>query len=732
MNRGVNVKKKKQKSNIWKFPQKVFFVFFLCLVILFGRYCYLALSPTVNGTNIQEFASNRNTVSQTLTAKRGTIFDVTGNILANNVTSYTIIAYLDESRSAKTEINHVKDIDSTANALAEVLETDAADIKARLEKGKEEGKYQIELGTAGKNITELKKSEIEDLNLPGIDFTETYKRYYPNGDFASYILGYAKTNETIDSDGKITTSIDGELGIEARFDDVLKGTDGYLQYQRDRFGYKIPDTSETRIDAIDGSDIYLTLDSSIQRFVETEAKAMQEEYEPDWTIIAVMDAKTGDILGSASTPSFNPNIRNITSYENPLVSNAFEPGSTMKTYTYMCAMEKGTYDGSATFKSGSIEVADATIRDWNNDGWGTITYDKGYEYSSNVGVSSMIDNFIDKEDLRECFNKYGFGKTTGVDLSREVSGSLGFKYPVEVANAAFGQGISTTVIQHLKALTLISNNGKELTPHIVSKIVDPNTGKTTYKREIEETGRLVSQDTIEKIKDLMYNVVNSDDPNASGRKYKIEGFDVIGKTGTAQIADNESGGYLKGDNAYVYSFAGMFPKDDPEIIIYAAIKRPNVGTSNMLSTAVTNLMKNIAKYKNMFTDVTSNSDMESLTLDSYINKKTEDIKKDLELKGITPVVIGSGDKIISQYPSKGETVLSYDKVFLITNGDQNKMPNLTGYSRSEVIYLMNALEYDYEIDGYGYVTGQSIAAGADVGTNKVKIILSEKEEVSKE
>ena len=134
----------------------------------------------------------------------------------------------------------------------------------------------------------------------------------------------------------------------------------------------------------------------------------------------------------------------------------------------------------------------------------------------------------------------------------------------------------------------------------------------------------------------------------------------------------------------------------------------------------------------MFTDVTSNSDMESLTLDSYINKKTEDIKKDLELKGITPVVIGSGDKIISQYPSKGETVLSYDKVFLITNGDQNKMPNLTGYSRSEVIYLMNALEYDYEIDGYGYVTGQSIAAGADVGTNKVKITLSEKEEVSKE
>jgi len=342
MNRGVNVAKKKRKSNIWKLPGKVFFVFFLCLCILFGRYCYLALSPTVNGKDIQKFASNRNTIAKTLTAKRGTIYDVEGNILAHNVTSYTLIAYLDEKRSTKKKINHVKDIDMTAKSLAEVLDADEADIKKRLTKGKDEGKYQIELGLAGKNITELKKDEIDKLNLPGIDFTETYKRYYPNGDFASYILGYAKTNETT-KDGKIITSIDGELGIEAKFDELLKGTDGYLSYQQDRLGYKIPDTKETRIDAIDGSNIYLTLDASIQRFVETEVKAMEEGYKPDWSVIAVMDAKTGDILGAASTPSFNPNKRDVKSYENLLVSNAFEPGSTMKIYTYMCAIEKGTY-----------------------------------------------------------------------------------------------------------------------------------------------------------------------------------------------------------------------------------------------------------------------------------------------------------------------------------------------------------------------------------------------------
>lgn len=717
----------KEKAKEWKTPRKIFLVFFFIIIVLFARYCYLALSPEINGRNMKVFAANRNTVSRILTAKRGTIYDMSGNVLAQTVSSYTLIAYLDEERSTKTQINHVKDIDSTAKALAPVLGADEESLKKMLQKGKDEGKYQIEFGTAGKNLTELKKSEIEELNLPGIDFEESYKRYYPNGDFASYILGYAKTNEYTDKNGKLVTSIDGELGIEAKFDEDLKGTDGYLMYQQDRFGYKIPDTKEERIEALDGKDIYLTIDSSIQRFAETEVQYMQTEYEPEWTMIAVMDAKTGDILASSSTPSFNPNLRNITNYENPLVSNAFEPGSTMKIYTYMCAIDKGTYNGEETFKSGSIEVADAVIRDWNNKGWGTITYDKGFEYSSNVGVSTMINHFIDRDEMKDCFQKYGFGTSTGIDLSRELSGSLGFKYPVEVANAAFGQGITTTPIQHLRALTMIANDGQELTPHIVSKIVDPNTGKTTYKRKVEKSSKLVKQSTIDKIKDLMDNVVNSEDKEATGRKYHIDGFDVIGKTGTSQIYDEKRGGYLKGSNDYIYSFAGMYPKDNPEIIIYAAIKQPNIGSSSTLSTSINNLMKNIAKYKNMFEEETKNqSSVTSLKLDSYINKKVTDVKKIMDENHINTVIIGNGDKIINQYPNKGETVLSYDRVFLITNEGEGKMPNLIGYSRSEAIYLMKTLGYDYELEGYGYVTNQSVKEGDLVGNNVVKITLKEK------
>lgn len=716
----------RNNSKEWKYPKKVFICMLLVVLTLFGKYCYLSLSSDINGRDIKVFAESRNTVSKTLKAKRGTIYDSEGDTLAHNVTSYTLVAYLDETRSTKKQLNHVKDIDKTARELAAVLETDENQIREKLQNGKDNKKYQVELGTIGKNISEIKKGEIENLNLPGIGFEETDKRYYPNGDFASYILGYAKTNEVEAEDGKITTSIDGELGIEAKFDKDLKGNDGYYKYQQDRFGYKIPDTPETRVEALDGKNIYLTIDSNIQRFTETEIKDIQNKYAPEWVFMAVMDAKTGDILSSASSPSFNPNLRDLTSYQNPLNSVTFEPGSTMKTYTYMCAIDKRSYDGNATFSSGTIEVADATIKDWNNTGWGVINYDKGFEYSSNVGVTTMIGKFLNKDELKECYKKYGFGSATGLDLSKEVSGTLGFKYPVEVANATFGQGITTTPIQHLKALSMIANNGKELTPHVVEKIEDPNTGKTTYKREVESSEPLVSQETINKIKNLMYNVVNSEDPSATGKKYAIEGFNVIGKTGTSQIYDEQKGGYLKGENDYIYSFAGMFPKDNPEVIIYSAIKKPNAPSSNTISEGTVRLMKNIAKYRNLVSEGNKiNSSVTSLTLDSYINKKTEDIKSIMEQNNIQTVIIGDGDKIIDQYPKKGEVVLSYDKVFLITNKGEKVMPSLIGYSRSEVIYLLKTLGIEYELEGYGHAIEQSIPEGTVITEQTVKIKLDQ-------
>ena len=679
----------------------------LLTIIIYGQFVYLSLSPTIYGKNMAEFAANRNTVKRTISAKRGTIYDSNNNVLALNVSSYTVIAYLPKS-TVYTKENYVKDINATAEALSTVLNMEVDTLINLLN----QDKYQVELGPGGRGITELKKDEIIALNLSGIDFIENQKRYYPNGDFASYVIGYAKENEITEKDengNDITTNqILGELGIEAKYNELLKGTDGYIEYQQDKYGYKMANTQVLEKPSQNGYDIYLTLDANIQRFVEAAIKESQNTYNPEWLTISVMDAKTGDILGTSSTPSFDPNIRNITNYENILTSIPFEPGSTMKTYTYMCAMEKGIYDGNATFESGSFQVGKDTINDWNRTGWGNISFDKGFEYSSNVGIANLIDRGLTRQDLNDCFKKYGFGSLTGIELSREQTGKLNFIYPIEVYTAGFGQGITTTPIQHLQALTMIANGGDMLKPHIVSKIVNPDNKEVYYERNIEKISNVISSSTANKIKDLMYITVQGTDPGTTGYPYKIEGFDVIGKTGTSEIYSNSLGGYLTGDNAYIFSYAGMYPYENPEIIIYAAMKLPTWGKSKGLYTAVVDIMKSIAKYKNMFSEKQEENILEMIDIPSYISQNTSDVVNYLTSKGIKCIVIGNGDKIIKQ--SVNNTSLMYgERIIFLTNDQEYKMPSIIGWSRNEAISLFKLLNLPYQINDYGYVIEQSIS-----------------------
>lgn len=700
---------KNNRKVIWKAPMYIYIGMIILTIILYLQFVYLSLSPTIYGRNMAEFAASRNTVKRTITAKRGTIYDSNNNALALNVSSYTVIAYLPKS-TVYTKENYVKDIQATAEALSPVLNMEVDALVSLLS----QDRYQVELGPGGRGITELKKDEIKALNLSGIDFIESQKRYYPNGDFASYVIGYAKENEITETDtnGNETTinQITGELGIEAKYNDLLKGTDGYIEYQQDKYGYKIANTQAKEIEAQNGYDIYLTIDEKIQRFIESAIKESQNTYNPEWMTISVMDAKTGDILGTSSTPSFDPNVRNITNYENILTSLPFEPGSTMKTYTYMCAMEKGIYDGNATFNSGNFQVGEDTINDWNRSGWGTISFDKGYEYSSNVGIANLIDRGLSRQDLYDCFTKYGFGSLTGIELSREQPGKLNFIYPIEVYTAGFGQGITTTPIQHLQALTMIANNGDMLKPHIVSKIVNNNNGETTYERKIEKVSNVISSSTANKMKDLMYITVQGTDAGTTGYPYKIEGFDVIGKTGTSEIYSSQTGGYLTGDNAYIFSYAGMYPYENPQIIIYAAMKLPTWGKSRGLYTAVTDIMKSIAKYKNMFSEQQEENTLKMIEIPSYASQNTNDVVSNLTSKGIECVVLGNGDKIINQ-SIVNTSIMTGEKIILLTNSSNYQMPSVIGWSRSDAIALMKLLNVPYEIDGYGYVVNQSIAKG---------------------
>ena len=685
----------------------VFISGFLLFCIIIARLVFLNLATKVDGINLKEFAKNRNTTKQTLYASRGSIYDKNEEVLAETVDSYTVIAYLDSSRSKNsTKPRHVVDKEDTANKLAPLINMTPERILELLDQN---GLYQVELGPGGRGLTELQKEAIEKLNLPGIDFIASSKRYYPNLDFASYILGYVVTDE----DGKMT----GEMGIESKYNEELTGINGSLTYQQDINGYRLVNIPEIKIEKEDGYDIYLTLDSNVQLMTERALNQAFEGSGATSAIFVVAEAKTGKIISSATKPSFDPNTKNIENYLNPLISISFEPGSTMKTYTYMATMEKGNYNGQDTYESGTMEISGYTIKDWNTYGWGTINYDYGFMQSSNIGIANLMQKYLTGDELKAYLKKLGFGSKTGIELGGEVEGSLDFKYDVEVATAGFGQGITTTPIQHIKALTSISNDGYLLNPTIVDKIIDPNTKKVVYQSKDQKGTKVASTETVNKIKDLMDQVVNGD---GTGTDFHMDGYSIIGKTGTAEVYNPNTGDYYSSDYKNYRSFAGMYPKDNPKYIFYIAFQ--DAPSSAPLSNSVKSLIKDLEAYYNL-TNVRENK-KSTYDVESYINKKVDDVKNVLDVNKIGYIVIGDGTKVIKQYP---ETGIVNGKILLLTNGKFTES-DLKGLSSKEVKQYCNMTNLKCNITGNGYVTLFNYVKDDSGNITNLDIVLDQKYE----
>ena len=694
------MKKKKSKVKVNRLFIGIFFFAFLCAII---KLSYVALSPSVDGMNLTEFADNRNTTTETLYANRGNIYDIHGEALAKNVNSYTLVAYLSESRTTDEDNpQHVVDKEATAKALSEVLDMDYEYALGRLNV---EGAYQVEFGISGRDLSENKKAEIEALDLDGIGFISGSKRYYKQGSAASYIVGYAKPND----DGEIV----GEMGIESYYNEELKGTDGETMYQKDAYGYKMGDAFYT-VEPVSGSDIYLTLDSQIQLILEDALNTLEQNNEFTWATFTVMDAKTGAIVGSASSPDFNPNtLEGLTNYVNPLVGYTYEPGSTMKIFSWLAAMENGVYDGEEEFASGSIEVAGATIYDFNNAGWGMINYDTGFAYSSNVGATNLALKLEEKEKgkLKEFYESLGFGSKTGIELPGEESGILRLTYESEIATASFGQGITTTPIQNLQALSILTNDGIMLKPYIVDKIVDEE-GNITYEGGRKELGRKVSSESVKKIYSLMYDVVY----NGLSTVWQPNNVTLAGKTGTAQIA-SPNGGYLTGSTNYIRSFAGIFPYEDPEYIFYVSVKQIDGGASAVASV-VTDAIESIANYANI-TNTESDLDLSKIIdLSNYMSSNVKTTTEELEKLNLKVIKIGNGNTIINQYPLKNTKVLVGSKVFLLTDGSEYTMPDITGWSSSEVMNFCNLIGLNYTFSGYGVVKSFNLPVGETIDLTK--------------
>ena len=684
-----------------KISKFIILIVALLFVAIIAKLSYVVLSSKVDGINLKDKAASIATVQKTLYASRGSIFDVNGEELASTVNSYTVIAYLNSNKT------NVTDKEMTAKALAPILNMSEDKLMELLNKNL----YQVELRPGGYGITEVVKAKIEKMELPGIDFIKnSKKRYYTKSTFASYLIGYAKDKD----DGTIV----GELGIEGYYDDILSGENGYTKYLKyTSSNYKIPNTDEETIKAKNGSDIYLTIDSGVQLIAEKAVSSMKDKFNTDWAVFTVMDANTGAIVASATSPNFNPNDTNtIKEYMNPLISYQYEPGSVMKIFSFASAIESGNYNGEETYKTGSYTLDDGTvIRDSERQGWGTITFDEGFARSSNV-AATMLALRLGVDKLYGYYDSLGFGKKTGIELSNEAVGDIEITYQSELATASFGQGVSVTAIQMLQALSSMTNKGVMIKPYIVDKIVDQN-GNVTYKGERRVVEKVYSEDTVKKMHELMKKVVEIN------KVWQVKNVSVMGKTGTAQIAASNGRGYLDGTYDYIKSFAGIFPSDNPKYIVYVAGKKPETNLGSW-AKVITTAIEEIASYAKLTESKNDTDFSKIIKVDNYISKNMEDSLSKLSESNIKVVGLGDGNYIIDQYPSKNSTILAGSKLFLLTNSKNFKMENIIGWSISDVKTYCELIGLKLDVEGYGYVTSQSIGAGEMIDLDNMTLTVT--------
>ncbi|MFB1051927.1 penicillin-binding protein [Paraliobacillus sp. JSM ZJ581] len=684
-------------------------IFVVIFLLIAGRFLYIQTTGEVQGINLDEWADSRRTNSYKITAKRGSIYDRKNMALAQNRAIYDLYAIVDDSFSSDPEkkLKHVADVEKTANALAPVLGVDVAEVTAILKKGIEADKFQVEFGEIGSQLSQETKNEIEKLKLPGINFRQEAKRYYPNGTFASQVIGLAQKQ-----DGE---KIIGLTGIEAQLDDKLQGTNGSISYKRDKYNTKLLQPDEIIQEAKDGQNVYLTIDQKIQTFLEDALSQVVEDYNPKRITATIIDPKTGEILAMGNRPSYNPNdLGEVENWYNDVVSVPIEPGSTMKIFTLASAIEEGVFNPNETFKSGSFKI-DQIIRpitDYNQS-WGSISYLEGFQRSSNVAMAKLVWDKIGTDTFLDYLKTFHFDQKTGIDIPREKAGTLLYNHPIEKLTASFGQGATVTPIQLIQAATAIANDGKMMKPYTIAKIEDAETNDVLQKNEPEIVENPISKETADQVLDIMGTVITSE--YGTGRRYNLDDYSVAGKTGTAQIS-NPKGGYLVGKENYIFSFLGMVPKEDPELIMYITVQQPELEADETGSAPVSyifnNVMKNSLHYMNIQPDKEKQVPVKTIDFPNVINQSTESIKNDLEKKDLDVVVIGNGDTIKKSNFNEGEQVVTKDRVFLVT--DNPIIPSIKGWSRRDVIELSELLQLDLETMGNGYANSQSIKPGTTI------------------
>lgn len=601
-----------------------FLVMLILFIFIILRVFYIQV---FDYKKLNEYASDLWSRDLPIEANRGLILDRNGVVLADNLTTTSLVLIP----------NQIKEKEKATEELAKILNVSYAEMKKHVYK-----KTSIErVHPEGRRLSYDIAEKISNLKLEGVYLVKEAKRYYPYGNLLSHSLGYVG----IDNQGL--------SGLELEYDEYLTGKSGAIKYFSDAKGNKL-NVSDVYVEPQDGMNLYLTIDINIQKSIERELDNIVDMFSPDMALAVVMNPKTGEILGMGSRPDYNPNTYQKYSQDvlsrNLPVWSSYEPGSTFKIITMATSVEEKIIDieNDHFYDSGSVNVDGSVLKCWKAGGHGDQTFLQVLQNSCNPGFVKL-GQMLGKERLFSYIKKFGFGEKTGVDLNGEGQGIL---FPlekvgnVELSTTAFGQGVSVTPIQQVTAVSAVVNGGYLYKPYIVKSIAEKETNSIIQETSKTLVRKVISSETSAIMRHALESVV----AKGGGKAAYIEGYRIGGKTGTAQKV--KDGRYMVGN--YIMSFMSIVPSNDPEAVFYLAIDNPK-NTALLSSYTTTPIARRV------LLDIIDALD---------IKEQKEGMEKDLEwtdkIMYQVPNVIGKSVKeakeLLSnftiEYTGTGETVIS--------------------------------------------------------------------------
>lgn len=724
----------------------LFFLFLLNFALIIG-------TDKKFGVTLSDQAKKVHEQTVIVPAKRGTIYDRNGAVIAEDATTYNIYAVIDKKyKSATGKILYVEEsqFKKVAEIFKQYLGMDENYVVQQLSQKKLK---QVSFGSNGNGITYSNMTAIRDAleaaKIEGIAFTTSPNRSYKNGVFASQFIGQASLQE--DKDGNKT--LKGQSGMEKSLDRILAGQNGIITYDKDRNGNIVPGSDKISVKTEDGKDVYTTISAELQTYLETRMDVFQEKVKGKYVNATLVSAKTGEILATTQRPTYNADtkegldIKNLRTWNTILYQDQYEPGSTMKVMLLASAIDHGTFPAyNEVYYSNELQVKDATIRDWDvNMGLSEGRYmniAQAFAYSSNIGMTKL-ELKMGHNVWMNYLHRFKFGLSTRFGMGDESFGSLPGDY-VSQAMSSFGQGISVTQTQMLRAFSAIANDGVMLEPKFISGIYDAK-NDAARKSKKEVVGNPVPASAAQQTRNYMITV--GTDPqfgtlySSEGPIIQVAGQNVAVKSGTAQIAT--ANGYLDGENNNINSIVVMTPAEDPDFIMYVTVQQPEVSFSPKSWQELVNpVLEDAVALKDELNLVTETKALDGVTKeDTYKMPSAESLSKELKLKQtispggfadelrrnlIQPVVLGTGKNIKKMSVSVGTKLKENQQVLLLTD-DLDTVPDMYGWTKKNVDIFAGWTDMEVTYKGKGsHVMKQSVKMDTSLKkTKKITITLGD-------